>query len=1563
MTLEQLEKDLTAAITSGNQLTLNGTLLQSPEIGTILSEYFDKGDIVISSAMVKLDSTANCVTVPGKIDYQQLKDCDINATLTINGSGNVVMVLPITLTDGWKMTEVFTDLKYAFIEAVQITGASLLLNTGSAAYTDPTYHIDLPKGLNLVGSLSVTSSVPEIAPLFSATPTLAISGAITVDGGFTFFKISTVKTDTKIINTDLKDIQLAFLVKNIAESGDPIMLAEGEISGILPLGESGEGSLSASVASSSLVNFSADFTDVTLTDLTDLVPFIGSADILKSLPEDVQKKINTIGSAFQLTNVGLQANLSPLSLLSTSVAITVNLKGFQIFQLIPDIAIQEIDFSFDVTFAKEDIIGFSAKAKIQIGTTYFVWLAFQTQPENGYILSVKQDESKPLNLNDALSTFIPGLTGFPKIEVEGFNAIINPNQTTYECVAQLKTNWTILDDPKIILQEVKLAANYYGKSNITGYLKGFFELVVDPTDSTKNVQLFADVEKTDTGWSFGGYSAAGYMIPVGDFIQSLVHTLSSTADVPKVIADLNISDLNLRFSTAGAGNSTFTFHLSISDKICDKEVEFIIDVDVERQAGNYQNSFGLGLIVGSVIFHGTLSTSSTDKQFSISWAETNGGTLSFQDIASTFGFTIPDIPKELDLGLKSATLEYDITKEILLIAASSSNYGNAVFVGYKNKTTKKWQFFFGLAIDKKLDLSNLPIIGQEIAKVGTVAIDHIQVNLTSIPFDKDTATDINSMIDSLGGSYPKVSAKGETEKFSFSVTLDVGGITFPISVGADEGNGKNGNDGNRKQNDTLTLVPSNSSKNQIPTPASKAVWINLQKSFGPLYIEKIGLAYQDSHIYVLLNISGTIDVLTISLEGLGAGFKLDSFNHKFTISGIGITYESGPVLVSGGLMGSFDPVNLVGEIMVKVETLSIGALGGYTTIDGHPSMFLFAVLDYPIGGPAFFFITGLSGGFGYNRKLLIPPVTGVSTFPFVEWAQGLNNPPSSASGGNIVEEVNKVLEDLSEKGIVAPQLDSNWLAAGIKFTSFEMLNSIAILTVVFGTDFEIALLGDTQLVVPVGANLPGSEVPIVAFIELQLEASFSTKSDLLAIEGQLTSSSYVLSPDCHITGGFAFYFWFGGEHEGDFVVTLGGYNQSFSKPSFFPVVPRLGLNWQVVPELSIKGGEYFALTNNAVMAGGYLQAVWKSGPIKAWFDVQADFLIMWKPFHYDIRASVDIGASFTIKLLFVRVSVTIHVGVSLHIWGPNFAGTARVHISIISFTVAFGDSSQGKPETISWDDFALKMIPQKQSSNNGLTDEVADTLTDTLKANPDVLKIVALDGKLKELSNKGGELNWVVNGEKFQFTTQGTIPSKSWTFSSNVTLAPDEDQPTANNNTDFGVRPVGVAHNDFTSNHKITITSTEDSTFQAVRQQKSVPKAMWEKISFNNGTPQMGDPLNNTTIPDVLDGFLIIPWVDIPASTLWIELTYLQYTIDPKLQQWVWGIPYVIKHDPFSDETVSGTIMEGSTQTNRNKLFDAISTLGFYINPHIDVTELASATLNDLLSEPEMRLLGEEKIT
>ena len=148
---------------------------------------------------------------------------------------------------------------------------------------------------------------------------------------------------------------------------------------------------------------------------------------------------------------------------------------------------------------------------------------------------------------------------------------------------------------------------------------------------------------------------------------------------------------------------------------------------------------------------------------------------------------------------------------------------------------------------------------------------------------------------------------------------------------------------------------------------------------------------------------------------------------------------------------------------------------------------------------------------------------------------------------------------------------SFWLAAGVRFSSFVVVNSAAVVYVALDRGFEIGILGVSRMALP-------AEDFAIASVELALKARFSTAEGVLSVQAQLTDNSYLFSPDCQLTGGFAFFLWFS---TGKFVLTLGGYHPAFTKPPEFPDVPRLGFNWSVADAIVIKGGAYFALTSSA----------------------------------------------------------------------------------------------------------------------------------------------------------------------------------------------------------------------------------------------------------------------------------------------------------------------------------------------------------------------------------------------
>lgn len=454
-------------------------------------------------------------------------------------------------------------------------------------------------------------------------------------------------------------------------------------------------------------------------------------------------------------------------------------------------------------------------------------------------------------------------------------------------------------------------------------------------------------------------------------------------------------------------------------------------------------------------------------------------------------------------------------------------------------------------------------------------------------------------------------------------------------------------------------------------------WFELNKSFKILKLSRVGVGFRDNRITFLLDAMITASPVSLSLMELGLGIGLSGIvSVGFYLSGLGVDFNNDQLSMHGAFLKSKKDTeeSYDGSLKIRFGDFGLLAFGSYT----GDSLLVFALINTPIGGPPAFFVTGISAGFGYNQSLRLPKVTEIKDFPLVGGAMG------TIPEGTMLTRMKKY---------ITPMANQNFLAAGVEFTSFEMAKSFALLSISFGQRLEVSVLGISDISIP--PEVKGNKTPI-AFAQLSLKMCFSPDSGLFSLIAQLTSESYVLSKDCELTGGFAFYFWFGKEHKGDFVITLGGYHSAYKKPEHYPDIPRLEFQWKVSGHLQIGGEIYFALTPSVLMAGGRLGIVYQKGALKAWFVAKADFYIRWKPFYYDIRVGVSIGASYRVETFFLRHTFTIELAADVHLWGPDFSGSARISWFIISFTVSFGDGAAPKIPTVDWNEFKTSFLPKAQ---------------------------------------------------------------------------------------------------------------------------------------------------------------------------------------------------------------------------------------------------------------------------
>lgn len=464
---------------------------------------------------------------------------------------------------------------------------------------------------------------------------------------------------------------------------------------------------------------------------------------------------------------------------------------------------------------------------------------------------------------------------------------------------------------------------------------------------------------------------------------------------------------------------------------------------------------------------------------------------------------------------------------------------------------------------------------------------------------------------------------------------------------------------------------------------------------------------------------------------------------------------------------------------------------------------------------------------------------------------------------------------------------------GIPFFSIIMIDSFVRLAMTFDlNNYELNVQGIAGIVVPIKI----SDISPLAEAKVTLKANFIPDEGFLKINTQLASDSFILSKNCHLTGGLAFYIWFLGKHAGDFVQTIGGYNPKFNVPTFYPKIPRVGFNWRVDSNISLKGDAYYALCSHALMAGGSLEATWHSGSLKAWFTAAADFVIAWQPYNYSVAIYADIGVSYTYHF-FGTHHIQAHVGADLSLWGPDFSGKAHVHLWIVSFTIKFGNAAPQKPQPNDWQTFKTSLLP-------------ADT---------SICTVSVTDGLVKEASKENTDLG-IINPKDLSLVTNSVIPSKE-AYSGNQKI-------TTQGNDHFGIGSMALTESELSTTQTIIITKEghdANEDFQYIPILKNVPVGLWG----DSLTPTLN---GNKTIKSTLAGFEIKPKTP-PKSgeTQAIDISQLKYTSTLIDKAYHWENFLTFQTDQLEEadriKKIEKTIV--STQQTRAQLLKA---LGFTAN-------------------------------
>lgn len=824
-------------------------------------------------------------------------------------------------------------------------------------------------------------------------------------------------------------------------------------------------------------------------------------------------------------------------------------------------------------------------------------------------------------------------TDLPQLDVESMSFEVAPSLRRYEGAVEVAGQWPIGGDVPVIIEGVGMSFSQEGDADPTVEIHGGLSL------AGAWVAVSAAHQSERAGWLLAG--SAGH-IPAGRLIDALGGQLGVT--LPALVRGLELASLGVTLDTA---TRHFTFRGTLAFPVesaapGSTPPRLAVDVTIEpplQPGGVARTTFGGMLSLGA-------------RDIALRYDQQAGldelwvGSLGHR---GTDRIPVADLLDALSPGtaaLIPAGLEVQVERAQLALSRAD---GGAR------------RFLFGVELGAGIALSELPLVGPAFS-----ATQRLGIRLQLVVADADfTAAEI----DRINAASPATTTKLRSEaldtaggRVRLQTTLDLGGRQLPLRAPL-----------------VLAgpLTPAAVPLAASPADARLLQWVPVQQAFGALYFERIGVGLTADHqgLALVLDASLTLGGLTLSLLGLGAEISIEALSKgdlvpKPHLDGVGLAFESAGLTLAGALIASgADRAVFDGAVSVRYGDLGISGVGSYREVEGQPSVFVFAEVDYPLGGPAFFFVDGLTFGFGYNRKLILPELDALARFPLLA-------PAAPASGlAALAGQLSPYLQ---------PAEGEYFVAAGVKFRSFGMVKGRLLVSLAFGRTRELDVLGLATASSPPESEARGA--PLLMKAELGIRGRYRPDEGDVFVEGKLQPDAYLFGPGAHLSGGFAFYAW---SEQGDFVLTLGGYHPRFAVPAHYPRVPRLALSWQVDEHLSLKAETYFALTSSAMMAGGRLRADWESEDLHASFGAGVDCLVTWQPFAYD--AEVDVAVAVAYRTTFH--TFTADLVARLAVWGPPFSGTAHVKWWIFSFDVEFGEARRA-PAAVTWPAFVEAFLPK-----------------------------------------------------------------------------------------------------------------------------------------------------------------------------------------------------------------------------------------------------------------------------
>ena len=163
----------------------------------------------------------------------------------------------------------------------------------------------------------------------------------------------------------------------------------------------------------------------------------------------------------------------------------------------------------------------------------------------------------------------------------------------------------------------------------------------------------------------------------------------------------------------------------------------------------------------------------------------------------------------------------------------------------------------------------------------------------SKPFSQTEITALESLVNN-GLGLPPDGIKELALQTSLKLGTETRHLNLPVKIG---------NAGVAKSDASAPTVASASAPSQVTAVGGDGVkWLSIQKSFGPVHVERLGLKLDGEKISGILDASLSISALTIGLSGLEMSSPLNRFDPQFSLQGMSIDFSSEALEIGGSFL-------------------------------------------------------------------------------------------------------------------------------------------------------------------------------------------------------------------------------------------------------------------------------------------------------------------------------------------------------------------------------------------------------------------------------------------------------------------------------------------------------------------------------------------------------------------------------------------------------------------------------------------------------------------------------------